>query len=84
VEYEIGGGTCRNALLTREVSKCFLATLTSGVITHHMAGQACMSGVYAAGFALLSKWHFPKQRTCVSFKIRTSRAAENNGNSFDV
>jgi len=37
-------------LLTRGFSKCLLATLAGGVISHHMAGQACMSGICAAGF----------------------------------
>jgi hypothetical protein len=39
-----------------------LATVAGRVINHHMAGQACMNGICAAGFALFSTCQFPKQQ----------------------
>ena len=73
MESEIVGGTCRVKLLAREVSKCLSATLTGGVINHHLAGQACMSGVCAAGFCIIVQVPVTdKTDVCLSFKTRTS------------
>jgi len=66
LESEVDGETCGNTLLTREVSKCLLAILAGGVISHHVAGQAYMRGVCAPGFVFLSECQFPTQSTRVS------------------
>jgi hypothetical protein len=54
-----------------------LATLAGHVINHHMVGQACMNGIYAAGFALFSTCQFPKQhshkRGIYSFALENPR-----------
>ena len=77
LQSEVARATCGNALLTRALSKCLLATLAGGVINQHMVVQACISGASAAGFALLSKCQFPTQRTCASLcKPRVSLLAK--------